>query len=95
MTRTGGHGVPGCHVQVYSHDSQRKSQPVPARRRSRRNAPQRGHWAMNVEARYVDRSGAGTRLAPGLGGGVPWAESHQGASGGAGLPGSGSNWTTV
>ena len=28
MTRTGGHGVPGCQVQTYSQDSQRKSQPL-------------------------------------------------------------------
>ncbi len=51
MTRTGGHGVPGCQVQVYPQDSQRKSQPSPARRMSSRNAPQRGHCAIKVEAR--------------------------------------------
>ena len=51
MTRTGGHGVPGCHVQVFSHASQRKSQPLLARLMSSRNAPQRGHCAMKVDAR--------------------------------------------
>src|SRR5262249_43482133 len=50
-TRTGGHGVPGCHVQVYSQDSQRKSQARPPRLISSRNPPQRGHWAMKVAAR--------------------------------------------
>jgi hypothetical protein len=51
MTRTGGHGVPGCQVQVLSHASQRKSQPLLARLMSSRNAPQRGHCAMKVDAR--------------------------------------------
>ncbi len=51
MTRTGGHGVPGCQVQVYSQASQRKSQPLLARRKSNRNAPQRGHCAIKVDAR--------------------------------------------
>ena len=51
MTRTGGHGVPGSQVQTYSQDSQRKSQPFAARPMSSRNAPQRGHCAMKVEAR--------------------------------------------
>ena len=51
MTRTGGHGVPGCQVQVFSHASQRKFQPLLARLMSSRNAPQRGHCAMKVDAR--------------------------------------------
>ena len=68
MTRTGGHGVPGCQLQVFSHTSQRKSQALLACLMSSRNAPQRGHCAMKVDARYVDRSGAGARLAPALGG---------------------------
>jgi hypothetical protein len=51
MTRTGGHGVPGCQDQTYSQDSQRKSQPLLARAMSSRNAPQRGHCAIKVEAR--------------------------------------------
>ena len=51
MTLTGGHGVPGCQVQVYPQDSQRKSQPFLAWRMSSRNAPQRGHCAIEVEAR--------------------------------------------
>ena len=67
MTRTGGHGVPGCQLQVFSHTSQRKSQALLACLMSSRNAPQRGHCAMKVDARYVDRSGAGARLAPALG----------------------------
>lgn len=50
MTRTGGHGVPGCQVQVYSQDSQRKSQLLLDRWMSSRNAPQRGHCAMKVDA---------------------------------------------
>jgi hypothetical protein len=77
MTRTGGHGVPGCQVQMNSQASQRKSRPSLARAMSSRNAPHRGHCAIKVEARYVDRSGAGARLAPALGGGgAPWAASH-------------------
>ena len=51
MTRTGGHGVPGCQVQVYPQDSQRKSQPFLPCRMSSRNAPQRGHCAIKVDAR--------------------------------------------
>ena len=51
MTRTGGHGVPGCQVQVCPQASQRKSQPLLADRMSSRNAPQRGHCAMKVDAR--------------------------------------------
>ena len=51
MTRTGGHGVPGCQVQTYSQDSQRKSKPFLARVMSSRNAPQRGHCAIKVDAR--------------------------------------------
>ena len=51
MTRTGGHGVPGCQVQVCPHTSQRKSQALLARLMSSRNAPQRGHCAMKVDAR--------------------------------------------
>ena len=43
MTRTGGHGVPNCQVQVFSHASQRKFQPLLPRLMSRRNAPQREH----------------------------------------------------
>src|ERR1700757_1853340 len=97
MTRTGGHGVPGCQLQVFSHTSQRNSQALLACLMSSRNAPQRGHCAMKVDARYVDRSGAGARLAPALGAGAGWAESHQGAAAGPSVPGgvSGSNWTTV
>ena len=51
MTRTGGHGVPGCQVQVFSHTSQRKSQALLVRLMSSRNAPQRGHCAMKVDPR--------------------------------------------
>ena len=51
MTRTGGHGVPGCQLQVYSHTSQRKSQALLVRLMSSRNAPQRGHCAMKVDPR--------------------------------------------
>jgi hypothetical protein len=50
-TRTGGHGEPGCQVQMYSQDSQRKSQPLRARLKSSRNAPHRGHCAIKVDAR--------------------------------------------
>ena len=51
MTRTGGHGVPGCQVQVCSQTSQRKSQTLLPRLMSSRNAPQRGHCAMKVDPR--------------------------------------------
>ena len=51
MTRTGGHGVPGCQLQVCEHTSQRKSQALLARLMSSRNAPQRGHCAMKVDPR--------------------------------------------
>jgi hypothetical protein len=51
MTRTGGHGVPGCQIQVFSHASQRKFHPFLPRLMSSRNAPQRGHCAMKVDAR--------------------------------------------